>query len=57
MKISKFIGIFNFISILFIMSSCSAIAGIFKAGMGFGIFVVIAALVIIVGIVAKKRVK
>ncbi len=57
MKISRFINIFNFISILLIMSSCSAIAGIFKVGMGFGIFVVIAALVIIVGIVAKKRVK
>ena len=40
-----------------LLSSCSAIGGIFKAGMGFGIFVVIAALVIMVGIVAKKRVK
>lgn len=57
MKISKFILLFNFISILFIMSSCSAIVGIFKAGMGFGIFVVIAVLVIIVGIVAKNRAK
>ncbi len=57
MKISKFILLFNFISILFILSSCSAIAGIFKAGMGFGIFVVIAILVIIVGIVAKNRAK
>lgn len=31
----------------FALSSCEAIAGIFKAGMGFGIFIVIA----IVGIV------
>ncbi len=35
------------------ISSCSAIAGIFKAGMGFGIFIVIALLVI--GVVIAVR--
>ena len=35
------------------LSSCDAIAGIFKAGMGFGIFLVILVIVIIGVIVAK----
>lgn len=36
-----------------ILSSCDAIGGIFKAGMGFGIFIVIAVIVLIVGLVMK----
>ncbi len=35
------------------LSSCDAIGGIFKAGMGFGIFIVIAVIVLIVGLVMK----
>jgi len=34
-------------------SSCSAIAGIFKAGMGFGIFIVVIFIVIIAAIVMR----
>lgn len=40
-----------FISFLF--TSCEAIEGIFKAGMGFGIFIVIAVLVVIVFVIRK----
>ncbi len=35
-------------AITFLLSSCEAIAGIFKAGMGFGIFLVIAVVLVIV---------
>lgn len=39
------------------VSSCTAIAGIFKAGMGFGIFAVLAVLVIIVFIIMRLQKK
>jgi hypothetical protein len=45
------------LSLLVSVSSCSAIAGIFKAGMGFGMFFVLAVLVIIAFIVLKIRQK
>lgn len=47
MKKLNFINTFFLLFISFALSSCEAIAGIFKAGMGFGIFLVIA----IVGVV------
>ncbi len=37
------------------VSSCSAITGIFNAGMGFGIFSVLAVIVVIVFIFMKVR--
>lgn len=40
-----------FISFLF--TSCEVIEGIFKAGMGFGIFIVIAIVVVIVFVISK----
>lgn len=40
-----------------IVSSCSVITGIFKAGMGFGIFAVLAVIVIIVFIIMRLRKK
>lgn len=36
-----------------LISSCAVIGGIFKAGMGFGIFLVIAVIVIIVFLLTK----
>lgn len=36
-----------------LLTSCSAIEGIFKAGMGVGIFIVIAVLAIIIYIISK----
>ncbi len=47
MKKFNFLTVFFLLFISFALSSCEAIAGIFKAGMGFGIFLVVA----IVGIV------
>ena len=40
-----------------VVSSCSVITGIFEAGMGFGIFSVLAVLVVIVFIIMRLRKK
>ncbi len=37
-----------------LFSSCAAIAGIFEAGMGFGIFLVIGIVIIVVGLVVRS---
>jgi hypothetical protein len=42
-----------FISILTFFTSCEVIGDIFKAGMGFGIFIVIAVISLIIFIIAK----
>lgn len=39
--------------VLFTITSCEVIGGIFKAGMGFGIFIVIIVIAVIVFIIAK----
>lgn len=39
--------------ILFLFTSCEVIEGIFKAGMGFGIFIIIVILVVIVFVISK----
>jgi hypothetical protein len=44
----KCIKLFTVVSLFGMLSSCSAVAGIFKAGMGFGIFIVV---VIVIGII------
>ena len=49
----NFKKIFIFISTLPAFTSCTAINGIFKAGMGVGVFAVIAILVVIVFIVTR----
>ena len=36
-----------------LLSSCSAVGGIFKAGMGFGVFIVIAVIAIIFYFMSK----
>ncbi len=58
-KIKPFnsITVLGLFAITFLLSSCEAIAGIFKAGMGFGIFLVIAVVLIIVFIAMKARKK
>ncbi len=53
MKIANFPHLITFIVLATLLTSCEAIGGIFKAGMGFGIFVVIAVVVLIVGVVMK----
>jgi hypothetical protein len=39
--------------VLISFTSCSVIEGIFKAGMGFGIFIVIAVIAIVVFLISK----
>ena len=53
MKKANFITAFILLFISSTLSSCEAIAGIFKAGMGVGIFIVIAIVAIVVFIVMK----
>ena len=42
-----------FISIALSLTSCSVVNGIFKAGMGIGIFLVIAVIILIVFVASK----
>ncbi|MES1181201.1 MAG: hypothetical protein ABUL44_00245 [Flavobacterium sp.] len=53
MKKLQFLTAFLLLFILTTLSSCEAIKGIFKAGMGFGIFLVLAVIGIIVFIAMK----
>lgn len=53
MKKTNFLTAFILMLISLTLSSCEAIAGIFKAGMGVGIFIVIAIVAIVVFIVMK----
>lgn len=53
MKNSKLNLLLSVILFAVLFSSCSAIAGIFKAGMGFGIALVVIVIVVILAIVAK----
>jgi len=55
MKISRLKSAFNLILLALLFSSCSAIAGIFKAGMGFGIFIVIAVIILIAVLVMRSK--
>jgi tetrahydromethanopterin S-methyltransferase subunit B len=45
------------IPLTFLISSCKSVAGYFKAGMGYGLFVGMAVMVLIIGIVIKLRKK
>ena len=49
----KKISLFLVASLLLTLSSCQAIGDIFKAGMGFGIFLVVAVIAIIIFVIAK----
>ena len=53
MKHSKMLTAFALILFSLQASSCSAIAGIFKAGMGFGIFIVVV-IIIIIALIAMR---
>jgi hypothetical protein len=49
--------LYALIALAVFLSSCEAIGGIFKAGMGFGIFIVIFIVAIIIILVSKMRKK
>lgn len=53
MKKTNLIKIITLFLISFLFTSCEVIEGIFKAGMGFGIFLIIAIIVVIVFIISK----
>ncbi len=53
MKKNDLLSVFSFLLFSFLLSSCAAIEGIFKAGMGVGIFIVIVIIGIIVAIVMR----
>ena len=53
MKNFKFQSSFLLLSMLCLLSSCEAIAGIFKAGMGVGIFIAVAVVAFIVFLVMR----
>jgi hypothetical protein len=49
-SINRKITAFVLLLISSVLSSCSVVGGIFKAGMGFGIFIVIAVIVAIIAV-------
>ena len=49
----KKLSLFMLMCTLFSLSSCQLVAGIFKAGVGVGIFIVVAVIALIVFIIAK----
>jgi len=53
MKKSNFLTTFMLILLAGSLSSCEAIAGIFKAGMGFGIFIAVAVVALIIFIAMR----
>lgn len=57
MKNSNLQTVFALLLMSVFMSSCEAIAGIFKAGMGFGVFIVIAVIALVVIMIMRSRKK
>ena len=53
-KLNRLFILFTFI-IFILLSSCSMVTGIFKAGMDFGIFIVIAILIVIIYVIMRLR--
>lgn len=56
MKAQSFLAVLG-LTLLAILSGCSVVEGIFKAGMGVGIFIVLAVIVLIAFVVMKTRKK
>jgi len=53
MKKSNFITVFMFLAISVLLSSCEVVGGIFGAGMGFGIIMIIAVIAIVILFMVK----
>jgi len=54
---NRIIKLGAFAMLLSLLTSCEAIGDIFKAGMGFGIFIVIAVVVLVIWLLSKFRSK
>ena len=55
MKKTKLLSIGMMLILSVIFTSCDAITGIFKTGIGVGIFIVVSIIAIIIGIFARTR--
>lgn len=55
MKKSILPSAFSILILSILLTSCEAIAGIFKAGAGFGIFTILAVAVVIVYLITRLR--
>jgi hypothetical protein len=53
MKNINFLKVFTLIILAFSLSSCEAVMSIFNAGVGFGIFLVLALIIAIVAIIMR----
>ncbi len=54
MKNSNLLALGALMLMCSMVSSCAAIAGIFEAGMGFGIFIVIAIVILVLGLIMRS---
>ena len=52
-QVAKFFAVFALLMISMFMSSCEVIGGIFKAGVGVGVFIVIAIIAVIIALVMR----
>jgi hypothetical protein len=57
MKTSRSLSVFYFVFLSFIISSCSVVGGIFKAGMGVGIFICVVIIILAVILIMRFRKK
>lgn len=55
MKKTKLLSIGMMLILSVIFTSCEAITGIFKAGMGVGIFIAVSIIAIIIGVFVRTR--
>lgn len=52
-QVTKTVAVFALLLISMFMSSCEVIGGIFKAGVGVGVFIVIAIIAVIIALVMR----
>jgi hypothetical protein len=55
MKTAKIFNLLTVAFLVLIVSSCSVIGGIFKTGMGVGIFIAVTIIVLIVVLIARAK--
>ncbi len=53
-QVAKTFAVFALLMISMLMSSCELIGGIFKAGMGVGIFIVVAIIAVVVALIMRS---
>ncbi len=53
-QVAKTFTVFALLMISMLMSSCELIGGVFKAGMGVGIFIVVAIIAVVVALIMRS---